>query len=422
MKIIESIKNSSLLLKNFSSLTVLQFSNYFFPLITFPYLVRVLGPEKFGLINFAAAFVAYFSVLTDYGFNLSATREISIARKNSSRVNSIFSSVMTTKLILFFIGTIIFFLILFATPKLSENYLIFMATFPIVLGSVLFPIWFFQGMEEMKYITIINVGVKFLWFVSIFLFIKSSDDTLLLVLLNSGSLLIIGIISLLIIKWKFHVSFKLPLFSDVKKQLYEGWYYFVSSASITLYTNSNIFILGLFANNEIVGYFAAADKLRMAIQGLFGNAAQTVYPHLSLLFNESKMKAVGFVKKYIRLSVGVAVLVTALAFVFSEDIILIVLGKGYMNSLPIFRIILFLPIIILLSNIYGIQVMLNLGYKKEFFKVIFYAGIINLILSFILVPRYLATGTAIAVTITEIIVTLGMWNFTRKNNLLKSEG
>ena len=419
MSLIASIKNNPLLVKNFSSLTLLQFSNYLFPLITFPYLVRVLGPEKFGLINFAAAFVAYFSVFTDYGFNLSATREISIHRKDIGKVSSLFSNVMTTKLILFFTGAIVFLPLLFLIPKFSADYLIYMGTYLFVFGSVLFPSWFFQGMEEMKYITIINIAVKTVWLISVFLFIKTSADALLLVLLNSASLILIGAISLIVIKTKFHIFFRRPLVSEITRQLSEGWYYFVSTASITLYTNSNVFILGLFTNNEVVGYFAAADKLRMAIQGLFGNAAQTVFPHLSLMFEESKIKAVRFVKKYLRLSLLVAGIVTLTVFIFSKEIVIVVLGQNYLNSLPVFRVILFLPIIILVSNIYGIQVMLNLGYKKEFFKVIFYAGIGNLILSFVLVPKYYAIGTAFAVTITEIIVSLGMWAFTQKKKLLK---
>lgn len=412
-------QDHKILIKNFSSLTILQISNYLFPLITFPYLVRVLGPEKFGLINFAAAFVAYFTVLTDYGFNLSATREISIHRKDIEKVSSLFSNVMTTKLILFIAGAIVFLPLLFLIPKFSADYPIYLGTYLFVFGSVLFPVWFFQGMEQMKYITIINIGVKALWLVSIFVFIKSSADVLLLVFLNSGSLIIIGVISLIVIKKKFNVFFKRPLAKEIKRQLSEGWYYFVSTASITLYTNSNIFILGLFTNNEVVGYFAAADKLRMAIQGLFGNAAQTVFPHLSLMFKESKIKAVRFVKKYLRLSLLAAAIVTLTVFIFSREIVIVVLGQNYLSSLPVFRVILFLPIIILISNIYGIQVMLNLGYKKEFFKVIFYAGIGNLILSFVLVPKFYAIGTAFAVTITEIIVSLGMWGFTHKKSLLK---
>lgn len=412
-------QDHKILIKNFSSLTILQISNYLFPLITFPYLVRVLGPEKFGLINFAAAFVAYFTVLTDYGFNLSATREISIHRKDIEKVSSLFSNVMTTKLILFFAGAIVFLPLLFLIPKFSADYPIYLGTYLFVFGSVLFPVWFFQGMEQMKYITIINIGVKALWLVSIFVFIKSSADVLTLVFLNSGSLIIIGVISLIVIKKKFNVFFKRPLAKEIKRQLSEGWYYFVSTASITLYTNSNIFILGLFTNNEVVGYFAAADKLRMAIQGLFGNAAQTVFPHLSLMFKESKIKAVRFVKKYLRLSLLAAAIVTLTVFIFSREIVIVVLGQNYLSSLPVFRVILFLPIIILISNIYGIQVMLNLGYKKEFFKVIFYAGIGNLVLSFVLVPKFYAIGTAFAVTITEIIVSLGMWGFTHRKSLLK---
>jgi len=151
------------LVQNFSSLTILQFSNYLFPIITFPYLVRVLGPEKFGLVNFAAAFVAYFNVFTDYGFNLSATKDISINRNNPNKVNEIFSTVLVIKLILSVVSLMVFSLLIFTIPRFSANSEIYFYSFLIVLGAVLFPGWFFQGMEKMKYITVTNVTVKIIW-------------------------------------------------------------------------------------------------------------------------------------------------------------------------------------------------------------------------------------------------------------------
>ena len=416
---IKSIFEKNIVLfKNFSSLTILQFSNYLFPLITFPYLVRVLGPEKFGLVNFAAAFVAYFNVLTDYGFNLSATQEISINRNNKQKINEIFSSVLLIKSALFFISGFVFIFLVLSIPKFSSNSLIYIFSFMIVFGTVLFPVWFFQGMEEMKYITFINIAIKTVWVVLVFLLIHSAKDVLLLVILNGSSFILIGLISLVILRIKFKIEFILPEMNEIKRQLTEGWYIFVSTASITLYTTSNIFILGLLTNNTIVGYFSAADKIRAAIQGLFQNASTAIFPHLSKLFQESKTSAIKFIKNYLKLSVYIAIIVTIIMFILSKPIVLIVLGNNYLSSVNVFRIIVFLPLIILLSNIYGIQIMLNLGYKKEFSRIILFAGIVNLILSVILVPLYFEIGTAIAVVITELIVTTGMYYFVNRKKIL----
>ena len=410
--------NNKILIRNFSSLSVLQFSNYLFPLITFPYLVRVLGPEKFGLVNFAAAFVTYFTIFTDYGFNLTATQEISVNRKNQDKINKIFSSVFVIKTVLFLIGLLVFLSLVFGIPKFYADAPVYIFSFLAVFGSLLSPVWFFQGMEEMNYITVISVTVKAIWVITVFLLIKNPADIITLVILNGSSFVLIGIAGLIVVKIRYGVKFRKPSLMELKRQLTEGWYVFMSTASITLYTTTNTFILGLFAGNEIVGYFSAADKIKNAVQGLFNNAAQTVFPHLSKLFSESKLKALGFIKKYMKLSVTVAAVITFFMFVFADKIVLVILGNNYLPSINVFRIILFLPLIILLSNIYGIQIMLNLGYKKEFFRIILFAGIVNLIFTLILVPVYFEIGTSIAVLITESVVTLSMYNFVKKKKIL----
>ncbi len=176
IKRLTNTEDKKRLLSNFFSLSVLQGANYILPLITLPYLVRVLGPERYGLIAFAQAFIRYFSILTDYGFNLSATREISIHRNNAQKVSEIFSSVMIIKLGLLFLSFVIMSILVFSFWKFRQDWLIYYLTFGMVVGQVLFPVWFFQGMERMKYITFLNITAKLIFTIAIFVFIRQASD------------------------------------------------------------------------------------------------------------------------------------------------------------------------------------------------------------------------------------------------------
>ncbi len=410
-------RKNKVLIQNFSSLTILQISQYVFPLITFPYLVRVLGPEGYGLVAFANAFVNYFTVLTDYGFNLSATKDISINRDNHNKIKQIYSSVLTVRLILFVLSIVIIVPIVFMFSKFSKDMEIYLIAFLTVFGTTIFPVWFFQGIEKMKFITIISVLVKLLWVILVFVIVTTKNDILNLVILNSASSILIGIISLAVIKIKFKVSFSFPELHCIKKQFIEGWHYFLSTASISLYTTSTTFILGLFANDAIVGYFSAADKIRNAVLNISATASRTVFPHLSLEFQRSYDAAISFIRKF-SISMGsIMLIVSILLFLLAKQIVLLVLGPDYTNSIILLRIMSFLPIIIFLSNVAGIQTMLNMGFKKEFANIIFIGAVFSIIMSIILVPIYLAIGTAITVLLTEILVTSQMIFFLRKNKI-----
>lgn len=416
------ILKEKVLVKNFISLSVLQLSNYFFPLITLPYLVRVLGPEKFGLINFAAAFVGYFGILTDYGFNLSATREISINRNDKSKLTQIYNAVLIIKLVLFVTSIVIIIILIESIQMFRDEYLTYCLSFGTVFGNVLFPIWFFQGTERMKYIMWLNIIFKSIATILVFVVITNSSDYNLLVMLNSLSYILTGIFSLAIIRFKFSIIFCFPSIKELRYQLIEGWYIFISTVGISLYTISNTFILGLFTSNTIVGYFSAADKIRIAFNNIFQTVSQTVYPHLSELFNNSIESGLKFVRKLL-INVGaISLLVSTAVFLFAKEIILLVLGKNFIPSTTVLQIITWSVFIIFLSNVTGVQTMLNLNYKKAFSRIILFASLTNLFLSFLLVPYFFEIGTSVSVLITEIIVTLGMFIFLykRRINILKA--
>lgn len=397
------------LLENFFSLSILQGANYILPLITLPYLVRVLGPEKYGLIAFAQSFIQYFVILTDYGFNLSATREISINRDDKEKISQIFSSVMVAKFLLGILSFIVLVLSLAFIPRFRSEWLIYVLTFGIVVGNILFPVWFFQGMESMKYITILNITAKLIFTACIFVFIGGKSDYIYVPLINSLGYLVTGWLSLRIIFSKFGVKLIIPKIQAIKHQLKEGWYIFISTVAISLYTTSNTFILGLFTSNTVVGYYSAAEKIVKALQGILTPLSQTVYPYISRLASESKQKALAFIRKLVTLVGSGSFAISLLTFLLARPIVNVVLGAQYQDSIVVLKILAFLPFVIALSNVFGIQTMLTFNLKGAFSRILVLAGILNILLALILVPIYQHVGTSISALVTEMFVTVAMF-------------
>ena len=417
-RIFQIIESKKVLFKNFTSLSILQITNYVFPIITLPYLVRILGPEKYGLVSFATAFAAYFTILTDYGFNLSATQEISKNRNDSNRVAEIFSSVFTLKMFFFVISSAIFLIVVLIVPLFHEHLFLFFVTFLSVLGTALFPLWLFQGIEKMNYILIITVSVRLMVTVLIFVIIKNENDFIKFAGLNTSAQFVIGFTGLMIVVNKFQIKYIFPKISLLKLQIQNGWNLFLSTVWINLYTTSNVFILGLFAPATVVGYFAAADKIRMAFQGILSPMSQSVFPYVNNLLNDSYERFISFNKKLFKIALIVGTIISIAFFLFAEPLVNIVLGKDYQSSVLVLRIIAWLPLIIFLSNVLGIQTMLPMNKHKSFAIILFFAAMINLVLSFILVPKYFEIGTSISVLVTEIFVTMAFFVFIKKNKIL----
>jgi len=410
------------LLENFLSLSVLQGANYILPLLTLPYLVRVLEPDKFGLIMFAQAFIQFFIILTDYGFNLSATREISIHRNDKNKIAEIFNSVMIIKFGLLILSLLIMTIIVFSFEKFRNEWIIYYLTFGRVVGQVLFPVWFFQGMERMKYITSLNIVAKLIFTALIFMLVRNKAEYFYVPAINSLGFLTAGFLALWLIFKDFHMTFKFPSMENIKFHFREGWHIFTAKVAISIFTVSNTFILGIFTTTTIVGYYAAAEKLIKAIQGLLSPVSQSIYPFISKLANDSKTKAIRFIRKVTLIIGGTTLTLSCITLIFSDIIIKIVLGSQYTESVNVLRIISFLPFIIGLSNIFGIQTMLTFNYKKAFSNILIAASVINIIIAFTLVPLYQHIGVSIAVLISELFVTLAMFIFLWNKGIRVLEG
>ncbi|MBU1006206.1 MAG: flippase [Candidatus Omnitrophica bacterium] len=413
-----STPEKKVIVGNFFSLSFLQVTDYILPLITLPYLVRILGPERFGLIAFARAFVQYFVILTDYGFNLSATREIAINRQDKEKVEKIFSSIIAIKLCFLAFSFLVLMFFVFFVAKFRSDWPVYIFSFGMVMGNALLPVWFFQGMERMKYITFLNISAKLIFTVSIFLFIKESQDYIYVPLINSLGFLIAGVLGLWVVRNSFGIKFRRPDLENIKYQLKEGWHIFISGVSVSLYTTSNTFILGLFTNNTIVGYYSAGERLIRAVQNLMAPLSNSVYPYVSKLANKSREKALIFIRK-LTIFVGSGSFVISLViFVFAGFIIDTILGPQYRESIIVLRILAFLPFLTSLNTMLGTQTMLPFNLKEALSKIFISAGIINVILAVLLAPIYKHIGVSAAVLLTEVLVAAVMFFYLKHRGLI----
>lgn len=413
-----SSHDKKVLLENFLSLSFLQIANNLLPLITFPYLVRVLGPAKFGLIAFAQAFIQYFVLLTDYGFSLSATREISINRHDNKAVCHIFSSVMAVKFIFMLLSLFVVIASIYLIPKFQDNRLLYIFTFGLVLGNLLFPTWFFQGMERMRYITIFNVIGKIVFTMAVFIFIKTQEDFIYVPLIASIGIIVTGITGLWTVFTKFKVKFSVPGVKEIKDRLEEGWHIFISKIAVSLYTNTNTFLLGLLTNNVIVGYYSAAEKMIDAVKQLLLPFVNTIYPYMGKLSSYSKDRAVSFARKALILMGSGTAVMALLIIIFAGNIVSLLLGSQYTASVQVLRILSLLPFLVTLSNIFGVQIMLNFGFKKAFSRITISAAVLNILLALILIPSYKQIGISFCPIITEVFIGISMYYYLKRKRVL----
>lgn len=385
-------------------LSSVQAAKYILPLLTMPYLVRVLGPAKFGLIAFSQAFIQYFTMLTDYGFSFSATREVSLNRDDMEKVSEIFSSVMLIKTALMLLGFGVVCIVVFSVDMFRGDGPIYLLTFGMVLGNMLFPVWLFQGLEKMKHAATLDIILKILFTASIFLFIRKADDYIYVPLINSAGGVLVGFVSLWIIFKKLGVRLKTPSRESVVRELREGWMTFLSTIPVSLYTATNTFLLGIFTNNTIVGYYSAGEKIVRAVQfGLLAPLSQTIYPHISRLAEQSREDGLRFIRKMVRL-IWVPALVASLGlFIFAPWLGVLVLGGQFKESIPVIRILAFQPFIAGMTTVYAHFFLLGFGHSRLLPRIIITAGVLSLfwIFLFVRVLGLNQTGASMNVLITE---------------------
>lgn len=404
-------------LSNFVALSIVQASNYLVPVIILPYLFRVLGDSRYGLVEFARAVSIYFLTLTDYGFSLSATREVAVHREDADKVSEIFSAVMLLRFLLVVLSLAALGIIIVAAPRLRSDWAVYLLAFGPVIGQWLLPAWLFQGMERMKLVAVTNVVARLLYIVLIFVFVRDPEDYLYVPAFQSVTIIGTGLISLIVAFHAFPIRFYIPPVAALVREFKNGWHIFLSRMATTLYTTSNIVILGLFAGNAAVAYYSAGDKIVRAVQGLQIPLSQAIFPHIAKLASQSKQAALAFTSRVVWLVSVPTFMVSVALFVTAPHIARIALGEKFAPGVPVIRILSFLPFIIGLGTLFGVQIMVNFGLKRAMTRILVAAGLFNIVVALALVVPFQHIGISITSLLIETSVTAAMFIVMRRNGI-----
>jgi PST family polysaccharide transporter len=403
-------KEKKVVAQNFFALVLLQGANYILPLLILQYLVRVLGAEKFGLVMFAQSLALFLTVFVDFGFNISGTREISLARENKEKTGEIFLAIMFIKLGLLIIAFSILYLVINTFTRFSIDSEVYLFSFGVVVGQALFPVWFFQGIEKMKFVTFINILAKVIFTILVFFLVKSEDDYFKVPIYNSLGFIVAGLIGFGL-SFKYF-KYKLPTFNLVKRLLVEGSSLFVSNFATSLYTASNVFILGLFSGNIIAGVYASMEKLILAVKNVYVPLYQALYPWVARQEDVQKTKVINKIMPPVFL---VSTLITLVILVFADNILSIVYNDILITSYAnIFRILSFISIFSGLNMLYNMLYFPAINRYKVRMNILVFGGLFNMIMNLIIVQFFGIYGVAIIVTITELILVFTGYYYYKK--------
>lgn len=347
------------LLNNTIMLYILTFSTYFFGFILIPYQTRVLGPEYYGKIAFAIAFSTYFQLVFDYGFILSATESVSKHRNNKNELSKILTSVNILKAVLIIISFFVFVVLCKFVNRLHDDFTLYLLYFIYVAINAFLPDFLYRGIEEMKIITYRSVGVKLLFTLLIFVFLKDKRQYYIIPIFNIiGSTLAVFVVYIHVYK-KLKIKMKRVDIKYIYQQFKQSTIFFLSRIATTLYGATNTFILGfVYPTGATLGVYSSADKLITTARSAFSPISDSVYPYMV------KNKDYKLIKKILKYLMPIIILGCIIVFIFAKPLCIWFLGKEYVSAYKVLRLLLPIVVITLPNYLLGFPTLAALGISK----------------------------------------------------------
>lgn len=396
-------KDVRTLSENFISLAFLKVASYVFPLITLPYLSRVIGVDSFGEIAFATSVIIYFETITDFGFDYTSTRDVAKNRENKELISRIFSNVFFSKVMLMVFCIIIFSILVISIPFLYEKRLLLWLTFLYIPGHILFPGWFFQAMEKMKYITILNLFSKLIFTVLVFIVIREKSDYVFQPVLISLGYLLSGFISLWIIFRKFGIRMMWTSFKEIWISIKSNWNMFLSLFLPNLYSNLSIILLRIYGGGVAAGIYSGGFRFVHLFSQLSAILSRTFYPFLARRMDKHSL--------YVKIAGAINIIMSLTLFFGADLLIKIFLTEEFTESAIVIRIMAISILFLFLYQTFGTNYLVLIGKENILKNIIALGSIFGLIISVIVVLRYNFIGVAITITVVRFLMGIATWYY-----------
>lgn len=375
------------------------------PLLTLPYLARVIGFEGLGILATAAATCAWLGILVDWGFNLTGTRAVSTRRIDLEEVSRIFSAVTATKFILILLSSALLAGTALVVPPIKQHGAVYLFSFTFVAAQALLPTWAFQGMERMASIAVINAAGKIISAMLVLLLVKHRHQVVIVPFINTIVSLAVAAVATYQLRTKLGVRYARPTATQIRSVLRDGREIFVATAAGNIYSQGPVLILNLFADIISVGKYSIAQKISVAAVSIFQSVSQAYFPHLSRLWLDAPGRFVSLVQRYVGTTQLASAILLGTLFTFAPDVYLLLTGARDPQGIEAIRYWLVIAQLTVLSVLLN-PVLISIGRDRDMARMYIGCSLSFLAYSCVLTWQFRLQGMLTSMIIVEATIAL----------------
>lgn len=408
------------LLINVLSLLAYRGASFIIPLVTLPYLARILGVEHMGLLALGLACVMYCSTISDWGFNVYTTKDIAQHRDDKLKVTQLFWSTFNAKLVMGCATLAILLLVTWFNPAWHALFFIVLANSTVLFGQLLSFGWLMQGFEKLGKTAVISTVGQVCSIPLTFLLVKSPEDTWLAALIPGVVAFITAIITLTFVVKMRVIGFYRFEPKEIMQRIKDSLHVFLAIFGANMFNNINVLILASMTSTYMVGLYNGADRLKKAANSVPEQIGNAFFPRVSHLFHKDRAAAIAATRKSISLSFLLSVFIVVFTFFFADFIVRILLGADFHNSADVLRVAVCGFIFGNVSYPAGLQILIPHGLAKQRMHVMFIVGLINIPICCLLAWQFGAVGAASSLVLSEFLVFVGILRIMIKHDILKT--